>query len=327
MSAQMAAVCCKEFAKAIIQKYQSEYKRIPTTQDLKAISNLHKHVHKIDGMFGSLDCMQTYWKNCPGGWKGQYKGKEKKASIVLEAACDYQMWFWHTTYGYPGTMNDLNVFHLSPLKDSFINGSFTAQEQASGVVPFTIGDKQFDKMFILVDGIYPQLARFIKGIKEPIGDRQEVFTGWQESARKDIERAFGNLQNKFQYMARPFMGIDLDNIGNNVGCCLILHNMCVSDRVMEGDVRAWYRPDNNYLAEEEVLVNPRDLLEQQQRDGIVPPHLLARIGIRNMDAELRKNQVLLNWGEVKDKTEHYRLTNALMDYHLSLRQHYLAQNH
>jgi hypothetical protein len=32
MSAQMAAVCCKEFAKAIIQKYQSEYKRIPTTQ-------------------------------------------------------------------------------------------------------------------------------------------------------------------------------------------------------------------------------------------------------------------------------------------------------
>jgi hypothetical protein len=36
------------------------------------------------------------------------KRKEKKASSVLEAMCDHHLWFWHTTYSYSWTLNDLN---------------------------------------------------------------------------------------------------------------------------------------------------------------------------------------------------------------------------
>ena len=35
-------------------------------------------------------------------------------------------------------------------------------------------------------------------------------------------------------------------ISEMITCCLILHNMCVSDRVMNGDVNALYVPTNNF---------------------------------------------------------------------------------
>jgi hypothetical protein len=57
-----------------------------------------------------------------------------------------------------------------------------------------------------VDGIYPSwYARFVKGMREPILVEDKRLTKWQESARKDIERAFGALvqQNKFKAMAYP----------------------------------------------------------------------------------------------------------------------------
>jgi hypothetical protein len=42
-----------------------EFLRLPTATDLKNIVKLHKSVHIVDGMIGSLDCTPTFWKNCP----------------------------------------------------------------------------------------------------------------------------------------------------------------------------------------------------------------------------------------------------------------------
>jgi hypothetical protein len=62
---------------------------------MKALNNLHKSQHGVDGTFGSLDCIHTFWKNCAKGWQGSFQGKEgKEPSIVLEAIADYQLWKW-----------------------------------------------------------------------------------------------------------------------------------------------------------------------------------------------------------------------------------------
>ena len=137
--------------------YADEYLRTPTPEDLKAIMELHKKIHGVDGMFGSLDCCHTMWKNCPKAWQGSFKGKEDQPSIVLEAACDYHLWFWHAAYGYAGAMNDINIFGLSPLLQSMLDGSFQAVEKEAGVVPFRISNSNFEKTYLLVDGIYPPL--------------------------------------------------------------------------------------------------------------------------------------------------------------------------
>jgi hypothetical protein len=72
---------CK-FGENIVSIYQDDYLRIPNQQDLQAINRLHTEVHGFEGMVGSLDCMHTFWKNCPTAWKGSYQGKEKKPTIV-----------------------------------------------------------------------------------------------------------------------------------------------------------------------------------------------------------------------------------------------------
>ena len=124
MSETLCDDCCKNFDKAMMAIYMKEYLRVPTKADLKAIAQLHKSVHQVDGMFGSLDCTHTYWKNCPKAWHGTYKGKEKKPSIVLEAICDYQLFFWHASYGYCGTLNDINILNLSPFLSQLVDGTF-----------------------------------------------------------------------------------------------------------------------------------------------------------------------------------------------------------
>ena len=187
-------------------------------------------------MVGSLDCMQTKWKNCPLGWQQSFKGQSKGMStIVLEAACDYNLWFWHAAYGFSGALNDSNILSLSPLLDRMTNGSFIKLERQSKVVPFFIEGEEhsFNNTYFLVDGIYPRYTRFVKALPHPFGEEEERFTAWQEGARKDIERAFGVLQCRFKAIAAPIHFMDQDCIYSLVTTYLIAHNICVQEKIAE----------------------------------------------------------------------------------------------
>jgi hypothetical protein len=306
MSQTLARECCRMFDHAIKSIYAKEFLRLPTSQDLKNIVELHKEVHNIDGMFGSLDCIHTVWKNCPVAWQGSYMGAKHVPTIVLEALCDYNMFFWHVSYGYAGTLNDKTILDLSPFLESLVNGSFIELEK--NVVPFLIGEEIFDKAFILCDGIYPPYSRFVKGIKEPIHDDEKKFTEWQESSRKDIERAFGVLQCKFQYLARPFRELDLKQIGDRVATCLLLHNMCVSDRIM-GDVRVRYNPADGISSGNYIVDHPADL---QQVQGAANESDRSTIGMDSLTPEATHCITRRGaWSSLTDAVEHSRLHSAL----------------
>lgn len=307
MSDQMARQACREFDLMLQKIYKEEYLRVPTQHDAKRVMKLHASRHKVQGMFASLDCMHVPWKNCPVAWQGNYQGAKGVPTLVLEAACDYHMWFWSACFGYAGTLNDKTILSLSELYDKLIDGTFLHIE--AQCVPYKICDEEFNKMFILVDGIYPQWARFVKGFKEPVFESERKFSEWQESARKDIERAFGNLQQKFQFMSRPIQLIDLHYIGDRVTTCLILHNMCISDRIMEDP---WLRYDPAFSVLEELPENveqPDDLQELQgDTTGI-----LSKIGIDKLPL-LEKRNIIRRYllDNLRDQADHVRLTHAIM---------------
>lgn len=306
MSPQYARECCRRLREIIRRLFQDEFLRLPTQQDMKAIDELHRHQHNVPGMFGSLDCCHTFWKNCPVAWQGGFKGAKGKPSIVLEAACDYNLWFWHASYGYAGTNNDISIFNLSPLMENMLNGRF--HEIESLVVPYEIAGEEFQRMFLLVDGIYNQYARFVQGIKEPIYEDEKRFTRWQESARKDIERAFGILQSHWQILARPMQFWHLEDIACQVSACLILHNMLISDRVME-DVNRKYDPAYGIHLFRNVL----DAQNVEYPQDLQPiPHGENMIGIRYCPNDWanvvrRRNE----WNDLSSTAEHERLRSAI----------------
>ena len=58
----------KMFAFEMKLIYNEEYLRISDALDLKRVIELHKERDgRVNGMFGSLDCMHTAWKDCPKG--------------------------------------------------------------------------------------------------------------------------------------------------------------------------------------------------------------------------------------------------------------------
>jgi hypothetical protein len=63
-----------------------------------------------------------------------------------------------------GTLNDISIWDLSGLHKAYVDGTFTNQID----FPFTINGKQFDKLWVTVDGVYPtKLARFVKTLSQP----------------------------------------------------------------------------------------------------------------------------------------------------------------
>ena len=197
---------------------------------------------------------------------------------MLEAACDYHLWFWHTSYGYAGTLNDINIMNLSHLQEGFLNGTFAEIESKSGIMPYIISDENFWYIFYLVDGIYPRYSRFVKAVKQPILPEEGQMTKFQEAARKDIERAFGVFQIMWQCAARPILLMDQQKISEMINCVLILHNMCVSDRVMGGDVYATYDPTNTFESPEgrataggNGTVRTRRNYAREEHEDDIPP--------------------------------------------------------
>ncbi|XP_028056513.1 uncharacterized protein LOC114260563 [Camellia sinensis] len=89
-----------------------------------------------------------------------------------------------------GLHNDLNVLDRSPLFSDLTQGK-------APPVHYTINGHSYDMGYYLADDIYPQWAILVQTISSPQRAKKQHFTMVQESARKDVERAFGVLQSRF----------------------------------------------------------------------------------------------------------------------------------
>jgi hypothetical protein len=151
----------------------------------------------------------------------------------------------------------------------------------------------------MVDGIYPMYSQFVRTVHEPVTDEETLFAKWQEDARKDVERAFGNLQAKFQVTCRPIMLHELMRFADTFTACLIMHNICVSDRVMEGDVHTRYSPSN-------ILDIPE--LEEEEIDYPDDFNGVEQGGPQRLCITFLQD----HWRALNDILEHARLNEAIM---------------
>jgi hypothetical protein len=211
----------RRFARMIIKLFGPTYLRAPNEDDTKRLMEINEK-RGWPGMLGSLDCMHWTWKNCPKAWHGQYCGKSKDATIVLEAVASQDLWIWHCFFVLPGTLNDINVLQRSPLFAKLANGE-------APTCNYKVMNNEYTMGYYLADGIYPDWATFVKSVKDPQDRIEAEFAKAQEAARKDIERAFGVLQARFAIVRGPARFWDKKTLVNIMTCCVILHNMIIED--------------------------------------------------------------------------------------------------
>jgi len=68
---------------------------------------------------------------------------------------------------------------------------------------------------------------FVKTIPLPQSAKDRLFAEWQETVRKDVERAFRVLQSTFAIIRYPARNMDRAELGMIIKVCI--HNMIVED--------------------------------------------------------------------------------------------------
>ncbi|XP_074377690.1 uncharacterized protein LOC141719208 [Apium graveolens] len=199
-----AVECLKNFISDIITIFEGEYLRKPNSNDVQRL----------------LQMGET--RGFPA-WKGMFmSGHKGVATIILEAVASSDLWIWHAFDGVAGSNNDINVLDQSPVFDDML------QDRAPEV-NFTINGNNYNMGYYLTDGIYPEWSTFVKTIPRPQSEKRKLFSKYQESPRKDVERAFGVLQSRFAIVRGPARFWDRADLGRIMKACIIIHNMIVED--------------------------------------------------------------------------------------------------
>ncbi|XP_052177493.1 uncharacterized protein LOC127791548 [Diospyros lotus] len=221
ISESTAVESLKRFVKAVVEVFGEQYLRRLNSIDIARLMTVAEQ-REFLGMLGSVDCMHWKWTNCPTAWHGMYTGHAREPTIILEAIASYDLWIWHAFFGLPGSLNDINV----------LDTSHVFLELAEGCGPevkYTINGHEYTMGYYLADGIYPSWSTFVKTIPSPQENKAKFFAAQQESARKDVERAFGVLQSQFAIVRGPGHFWDVQTLKDIMTTCIILHNTIVED--------------------------------------------------------------------------------------------------
>ncbi|KAJ9550915.1 hypothetical protein OSB04_014960 [Centaurea solstitialis] len=249
MSETTSMDCLEHFCKGIIFLYMRQYLRKPTATDVQAIYALHEQTHGLPGMLGSIDCMHWYWKNCPMAWRGQFhRGDHTGPSVILEAVASQDQWIWHAFFGVPGATNDIIVVNQSPIfNDLFENKALDSS--------FVVNNTHYNHGYYLADGIYPEWTTFVKAFRYPVEEPRVHFKTRQESARKDIERTFATLKDKWHVVKYPARVWTQRKLSLIMHTCIILHNMIRED---EGFSHYPFDPTEVLPGEIETTISEED---------------------------------------------------------------------
>ncbi|XP_023766293.1 protein ALP1-like [Lactuca sativa] len=174
-------------------------------------------------MLDSIDCTHWEWKNCPNAWRGQFtRGDHGVPTVILEAVVSNDLWFWHAFFGMARSNNDLNVLQASPIFNDILQGK--APEMS-----YVVNRNEYKYGYYLSDGIYPEYATFVKSYTFSADDKRKIFKLAQEFARKDVERAFGVLKQRWHIIKHPARTWDREKLRTVLTACVILHNMIIEE--------------------------------------------------------------------------------------------------
>ncbi|KAJ9555087.1 hypothetical protein OSB04_009701 [Centaurea solstitialis] len=214
----------------------------------------------------SRECFSNFCQ----AWRGQYhRGDHPGLTTVIEAVASYDLWIWHAYYGTPGATNDIVIVNQSPIFNDLFEGK--APDSS-----FSVNGRQYKHGYYLADGIYPKWTTFVKAYRYPTEPEQVAFTERQESARKDIERAFAILKSKWHIVKYPARAWTKKKLRYTMYTCIILHNM-----IREDEGFANYPFYESWVTTDDIEV---DISEEERAQNVNEVKNAETIGLQWVDS-------------------------------------------
>ncbi|XP_073136949.1 uncharacterized protein [Henckelia pumila] len=127
-------------------------------------------------------------------------------------------------------------------------------------------------------------ATIVQTIHNPQGPKNKYFATRQESCRKDVERAFGLLQSKWAIITGPARVWSKHILHDIMTMCIIMHNMIIEDE-----------------RDEQMSIT-------NYREAPIPEVEMVH------DEHVRFQEFIARHRQIKDKSAHYALRDALIDH-------------
>lgn len=224
LSRSTVAVATTKLVDFIVHEYAPMYLRPPNDAELAHI--LHRNAQRgMPGCIGSIDCSHWPWRQCPRGQAGQYQDYKGRRSVTMETVCDEDLYNWHFFIGCAGSNNDLIVIRQSPLYHSIMSGTWPPDR-----FEYVVKGRSRRLLYYLADGIYPQYAVFARPYGTAITPQQRTYNRLQEALRKDVERVFAVMTNRFHIALYPARFSTVTRLIATGRAIAILHNMIIRER-------------------------------------------------------------------------------------------------
>eukprot|EP00033_Pygsuia_biforma_P005140 GCRY01005644.1.p1 GENE.GCRY01005644.1~~GCRY01005644.1.p1 ORF type:complete len:202 (+),score=40.03 GCRY01005644.1:750-1355(+) len=174
-----------------------------------------------------------------------YYNRKSFFSLNVLACVDMNSRFFGITNGWAGSVHDARVFRHS--------GVFRKLEEL-------YRGSELGGLFMLADAAYPLFPYLITPFKGSLNGRQQHFNFVHSSTRMVVERSFGILKGRFQYLKYE-LDHTLENCMAVIQAGFILHNLLLID----GDVSNLYEEEE---ADEEVVGDDGEEVDDSTGEAI-----------------------------------------------------------
>jgi hypothetical protein len=205
------------------ETYYDKWIKMPTNEEeLRDIESVFSRVG-LPGCVSSMDGVHIEWGRAPSCDSWLYIGIEGKPTLAFNVHCTHNLRIIYISPPHYGSRNDKTIvrddvfvqrLRTDPL---FLNMEFTLMD-SDGNTTTVKG------AYSLCDGGYHQWRETICGFKTWLDRTEKLFGQQCESVRKDIERVFGILKQRFRVLRVPMLWQDKPVCARVFRVCSILRN-------------------------------------------------------------------------------------------------------
>ena len=150
----------------------------------------------FDGCIGSADVTHVILERCHARLKNQNLGsKSSHTTRAFQIVVNHRRQIIASTVGYPGRWNDMTIVRFDGFDTDVQRGLYLYLEDNKFTLKNDKGENEnHSGAWVLVDGGYLNWSTLICPFKDSISVKEQRWSRWAESMRKDVECTFGILK-------------------------------------------------------------------------------------------------------------------------------------